>query len=517
MSDRHAPDMFLSVEREENMTIAETTSGKVSGKQEKGCEVFLGIPFAKPPIGALRFRRPIPPDPWDGVRECVSFGSVSPQPGNPTFADERVTMDEDCLTLNVFTPACDGKKRPVAIWIHGGAYLTGSACETGLFPHQICVEQDVVNVTIQYRLGALGCVDFSRLSGSGGRFDANCGTWDQVMAVEWVIANIENFGGDPKNITLMGGSAGGTSVLTLITTPYLKGKIRRAVMESTSFYMGLTEENGRLAALSVLNELGLKEDEVQKILDIPADRLAQAANDAEYKYLSYRPYTIPTGPVVDGDLVPELPFDALMRGAADGIDVLVGSTADEGSLFTNTKLGLPLLFPVREEDLNKFFADHPKAKKEKILALYPDYPANHAFQEIAKEIFYHVGILRAAECLAERGGNVYVYYITYTTPMLREISLGAAHCINTSMLAGNVEEMLPDPSAKEQNTAFAKQLQAQWGNFFRTGNPSVAGYPDWPPYGEEKNTYFIDVTSCVKQHPFTEIVEAYGDIRPYGN
>ena len=106
-----------------------------------------------------------------------------------------------------------------------------------------------------------------------------------------------------------------------------------------------------------------------------------------------------------------------------------------------------------------------REKKEKILALYPDYPANHAFQEIAKEIFYHVGILRAAECLAERGGNVYVYYITYTTPMLREIGLGAAHCINTSMLAGNVEEMLPDPSAKEQNIAFAKQLQAQWGNF----------------------------------------------------
>ena len=270
-------------------------------------------------------------------------------------------MSEDCLTLNVFTPACDGKKRPVAVWIHGGAYLTGSACDPGFFPHQICAEQDVVNVTIQYRLGALGCVDFSGLSGAKGRFDANCGTWDQVAAVNWVMENIEAFGGNPKEITLMGGSAGGTSVLTLITTPYLKGKIRQAVMESPAPWLPLTREGGRLGALKVLEELGLGEDEVQKILDIPADRLAEATNAAEYKYYAYRPYTIPTGPVVDGDLIPELPFDAVMHGAADEVDVLIGSTADEATLFANPKL--PNLFPIREQELEHFFKDHPEAKK----------------------------------------------------------------------------------------------------------------------------------------------------------
>lgn len=293
--------------------VVETEYGKIRGKRERDCEVFLGIPYAKPPIGPLRFRRPVPPDPWSDVLECTRFGFICPQPGKPTPADRSVSMSEDCLTLNVFTPACDGKKRPVAVWIHGGAYLTGSACDPGFFPHQICAEQDVVNVTIQYRLGALGCVDFSGLSGAKGRFDANCGTWDQVAAVNWVMENIEAFGGNPKEITLMGGSAGGTSVLTLITTPYLKGKIRQAVMESPAPWLPLTREGGRLGALKVLEELGLGEDEVQKILDIPADRLAEATNAAEYKYYAYRPYTIPTGPVVDGDLIPELPFDAVMH------------------------------------------------------------------------------------------------------------------------------------------------------------------------------------------------------------
>ena len=280
----------------------------------------------------------------------------------------------------------------MAVWIHGGAYLTGSACDPGFFPHQICAEQDVVNVTIQYRLGALGCVDFSGLSGAKGRFDANCGTWDQVAAVNWVMENIEAFGGNPKEITLMGGSAGGTSVLTLITTPYLKGKIRQAVMESPAPWLPL-DKGGWTSwrAEGSGGGSGLGEDEVQKILDIPADRLAEATNAAEYKYYAYRPYTIPTGPVVDGDLIPELPFDAVMHGAADEVDVLIGSTADEATLFANPKL--PNLFPIREQELEHFFKDHPEAKKEQILALYPDYPDIKAFQEIGKEMFFHAGIL----------------------------------------------------------------------------------------------------------------------------
>lgn len=493
--------------------VVETEYGKIRGKRERDCEVFLGIPYAKPPIGPLRFRRPVPPDPWSDVLECTRFGFICPQPGKPTPADRSVSMSEDCLTLNVFTPACDGKKRPVAVWIHGGAYLTGSACDPGFFPHQICAEQDVVNVTIQYRLGALGCVDFSGLSGAKGRFDANCGTWDQVAAVNWVMENIEAFGGNPKEITLMGGAAGGTSVLTLITTPYLKGKIRQAVMESPAPWLPLTREGGRLGALKVLEELGLGEDEVQKILDIPADRLAEATNAAEYKYYAYRPYTIPTGPVVDGDLIPELPFDAVMHGAADEVDVLIGSTADEATLFANPKL--PNLFPIREQELEHFFKDHPEAKKEQILALYPDYPDIKAFQEIGKEMFFHAGILRLAEYLAQHT-NVYVYCVTYSTPVLRLLGMGAVHCINTSMLSGEFRSFL-GWFAGRKNKAFSRQLQAQWGSFFRTGNPSVEGYPAWPAYGKEKNTYFIDVKSQVRQHPFAEVEEAYGTIRPYGN
>lgn len=495
--------------------VVDTLYGKVRGKKHKGCIHFLGIPFAKPPVGELRFRKPEKPDMWDGIKECTMFGHFCPQPGETDRVDKAITASEDCLSLNIFTPACDNKKRPVVIWIHGGAYLTGCACTEGFLGYQICEKADVVNVSIQYRLGAFGCVDFSLLSGANGRFDSNCGTWDQVAAINWVIENIEAFGGDSECITIMGGSAGATSVLTLITTPYLKGKIKRAVLESPAPFLPLTKEGGRLAALKVIEELGIKEEEVCKLVDMPAEALVEATNTAENKYYDYRAYTIPTAPVVDGDLIPELPFDAVMHGAVEDIDILIGSTADEGTMFaTNSKL-FQKIFPSEKVELEKFFRENPSVDKEKILALYPEYPRIEAFQEIAKEIFFHIGIMQLAESL-EKKNKVYVYYTTYSTPVLRFLGLKSIHCVNTAMLSGEFKSFL-GWFAKKKNERFTSQLQAQWGNFFNTGDVNVPGYPEWPEYGVEKNTYFLDLNSYVEKNPFENIQQAYGGIRPYGN
>ena len=215
-------------------------------------------------------------------------------------------------------------------------------------------------------------------------------------------------------------------------------------------------------------------------------------------------------------LVPELPFGALMKGAADGIDVLVGSTADEGSLFTNTKLGLPKLFPVREEDLNKFFSDHPKAKKEKILALYPDYPENHTFQEIARRFSTMWGFAGGGMSGRAWGKCLRLLYYLHNADATGNRS-GRGPLYQHFHACGKCGGDASGSVREGAEYSVRETASGAVGEFFRTGNPSVAGYPDWPAYGKEKNTYFIDVTSCVKQHPFTEIEETYGDIRPYGN
>lgn len=167
-----------------------TRYGSLCGEQKQGYAQFLGVPFAKPPVGELRFRRPQPLEKWDGVRQAKNYANYCFQPIKAETIAKDIHGSEDCLYLNIFTPACDGKKRPVLIWIHGGAYLTGAGSSAAKQGGNMCIHSDIVVVSVQYRLGAFGCVDFGSLSGANGRFDSNCGTWDQVAAVNWVIENI---------------------------------------------------------------------------------------------------------------------------------------------------------------------------------------------------------------------------------------------------------------------------------------------------------------------------------------
>lgn len=492
---------------------ANTQQGTIEGEQKRGFVQFLGIPYAKPPIGELRFRKPQKLDPWTGTKRTTAFGAYCCQPGKVDKIDKDIQPSENCLTLNVFTPACDGKKRPVVIWIHGGAYLTGNACTQVKLGGNLCIDSDIVVVTIQYRLGAFGCMDFSTLSGARGRFDTNCGTWDQVAAVNWVIENIASFGGDSENIGLMGDSAGGCSVLTLITTPYLKGKIKRAVLESPAPHLMHTRENARLAALDVISYLGIKEEEAYQIADMPAEQLVDATIASVNNYVNHHPFLIATAPVVDGDLIPELPYDAVMHGAANGISVLLGTTRDEGSIFALK--GKADLFPTKPGQLDIFFQKNSNINKSKILALYPDYPDLQSFREIGKEVFFHLPTLELADHLAVHA-SVYLYHFEYAAPVLRLLKIGAAHCANSVLTSGEFKSPLNWFSGKKGKSVMAK-VHSHWGNFLSTGNPNDTGYNEWPVYGNNQDTYFINVESHSEQRPFEREREAYGSVRIYGN
>lgn len=494
-------------------TIVETKYGTLKGKMQKGAVCFLGVPYAKPPVGELRFRKPVPCEPWEGVRDATRFGNFCPQPRRPVVMDKKQEASEDCLYLNVYTPACDGKRRPVVFIIHGGAYLTGTSSEVEFIYDRAAARDDIVYVTINYRLGPLGAVDFSTLSGAGDRFDPNCGTWDQLMALDWVIDNIEAFGGDPKEITVTGPSAGGTSVMTLLASPYTKGKIRRAVMESPAPYLPLTRENAYVAAKDIIDRLGVKEKDAIKLTKISAEKLVKATNASENNYMNVKPYTIPTGPVIDGDLVPELPFDALRKGAADGVDILIGTTKDEGSLFA-TKIPSMNIFPTTEEQLGKFYRENPGADEIKQRALFPDHPSFRSYQHLAKEIFFHSGVLSLAKAMSERGNRVYVYHFEYENWFMKLITLRSMHTLNTLSLCENrFVDALVFGGRKGRRTN--RTLRTHWVSFFRTGNVNSGKKQDWKPYGEEKNTFCIDGKGILKQAPFSDVEEAFCETRPY--
>ncbi len=492
----------------------QTKLGALCGEQKEGFSQFLGVPFAKPPVGELRFRKPVPMDPWEGVKQVKEFTPYCIQPGEPERIDEKIKGSEDCLTLNIFTPACDKKKRPVVIWIHGGAYLTGNHTSASKIGDKMCINSDIVVVTIQYRLGAFGCVNFASLSGAKGKFDTNCGTWDQLAAINWVIENIESFGGDSECITLLGESAGACSVLTLITSPYLKGKIKRAIMDSPAPHLINTVENGHIAALDVIKKLGLSEDEAYKVADIDGETLTKAVEESEYNFVNHHPYLIPTAPVVDGDLIPELPYDAIMHGAADGIELLTGTTMDEGTIFAqgNDKD----IFPGTEAQMEKFFADHPEIDRAAILALYPDYPSKKALQEIGKEIFFHLPTVEIAYHLAEHG-NAYLFHFDYMFPMLKLLGYGAVHCTNSALTSGNPFKGFLSWFSGKKGTLIQERVHHYWCNFIATGNPNGNGEPVWSACSKERNVNFINVECHTEQAPFEKERQTYGEVRPYKN
>src|SRR5437763_2189142 len=256
--------------------IVETAAGKVQGVEEDGLAVFKGIPFAAPPVGALRWRPPQPVEPWTGVRPADEYGAWAPQPppaGAGGVGGEDAVKDEDCLTLNVWTPAAsDGGQRPVMVWIHGGGFTTGSGAGALYRGGHLAARGDVVVVSINYRLGALGFAAHPALRDPDTGICANWGMLDQVAALQWVQQNIARFGGDPANVTIFGESAGGMSVSTLLGMPMAKGLFAKAIAQSGG-PVGVLFEAGTTVAEDLAEALGRSAAEVAELRDVPVEAL----------------------------------------------------------------------------------------------------------------------------------------------------------------------------------------------------------------------------------------------------
>ncbi|MDJ0852499.1 MAG: carboxylesterase/lipase family protein [Myxococcota bacterium] len=501
------------------MAKARTRAGLVEGISIPEVEVFRGIPFARPPVGKLRFRPPQPVEPWSGRREAKQFGPSAPQWGQlPAFARRLIAagpggLSQDCLYLNVWTPACDRARRPVMVWIHGGAFTMGSGSTPLYAGTHFAKRGDVVVVTLNYRLGAFGFLNLRSLSGRSDA-PANLGLLDQIAALEWVRDNIEAFGGDPGNVTIFGESAGGMSVGTLLGVPRAEGLFHRAICQSGAAHNVTPPEYAAIVAERFIRELGTRADDMDALQGAPVGAIMRAQSAAS---LFFGVNTMPWQPSVDGDLLPRAAIESIRLGLNPEVPVLVGTNRDEWKLFTFGNLAMRRL---SEEGLARQVESAlsgtgvaARPVVQRALEVYGPEGSRRGRQSpserwssfMSDRIFHHP----AAQLASERsrlGAPTWAYLFTYVPPLLRG-QLGACHGLEIPFVFGTLRQRVLGltlgalPSAR----TVSERMQDAWLAFARRGDPSHADLPDWPRYSlPERATMVLDSRCAAESSRFED-------------
>ncbi|MDX9997744.1 MAG: carboxylesterase/lipase family protein [Phenylobacterium sp.] len=479
-----------------------TTGGRVEGVLREGHLVFWGIPYAAPPVGDRRFRPPQPASPWSTLRLAREIGYAAPQTPHPIqgFAASG-PQDEDCLNLNVFTPAADGAGRPVLLWIHGGGFTHGAGYEAIYDGGAFASRHDVVVVSINYRLGALG---FLSLPEAG--FGPNLGLLDQIAALKWVQANIESFGGDPANVTIFGESAGSASVAALLAMPAARGLFNRAILQSGVGRAAPPEIAARTAA-AFLEALGLPPDRAAELQQVPVAEILRAQVAVQKQGLLF-------GPVRDPGTLPDEPLRVIRQGAASETAVLIGSNRDEVKLFAAAAPRQPLdeaglLAAVR--------AALPEASEEQAKALVETYRASRRakglptesldiLDAVQSDVRFRIPSIWLASAQRAVQPNTYLYLFTHASPARRGL-LGACHALEMPFVFGTHRAPGQDRfcGAGPEVERLSAEMNAAWAAFARTGDPSTPTLA-WPAFDPERRTTMVFDTqaSRVESDPFGE-------------
>ena len=474
--------------------IVKTTKGPVEGFAREGIHHWFGIPFAKPPVGALRFKRAQEAEPWEGVKPCKVMGASPiqfdmPIPGTPPSTTPK---SEDCLYLNVWAPK-EGTRHPVFVWIYGGANHAGEAALPE-YDLSAFAREGVVGVSFNYRVGPLGFYNFKPLDDS---FDSNCAVSDMLRAMKWVHENIAAFGGDPENVTICGESAGGTAVYSLLAAPSARGYFQKAIPMSGLAGNVTTQLTHDLNNALFLKTLGLTAGEVHKLKDMPCEEMLKGGQAVMGLSNGVNQGIFVTGPVID-DLLPAYPWEMLARGNAKEVKCLIGTCRDEGNLF----FGIGMVPKCWDEVKTCLERNHIPELFETFRAVYGGMAEPAAMQAWATARLFWVDAMRCT--LAQSQHNtVYSYRFDFVPAMCAPMGLGATHSMDISPALdtyATCENGFYMGTPMERVRDIHAKLHGAFLRFVKTGDPNGAVPLDWAPFtAEHRSTMVFDDTCSVIQ------------------
>jgi len=514
--------------------IVQTLSGKVRGYERNGLIEYLGIPYAEPPVGPLRFKRCVPVTPWEGIFDAKEYGPAPVQ-----FDKGQDVGEEDCLTVNIQRPL-EGEKLPVFVYIYGGGYHTGSACDS-IYNGKAFARDGLVFVSFQYRLNVLGFYDFTTYPGCE-HFDSNCGLSDQIAALQWIHSNIEFFGGDPERVTICGESAGGASVVNMLACPGVKGTFQQAIAQSGLPNCVMTHQLSRENMALFMEGLSWTEGELaEKLRTADPHMLARATEYVAQKHQYKNPGMFLPGPVQD-DLLPVRPIDAIRGGSAEGIRLMIGTNMHEGTMFVHPEnTGFPNSWAMIAAMLEKnHHADHipevvgfyhPSAQDYFILFKADEAPGGNKFGvargdhrqlggdpfiRFATDYAFEMPAIKVALGQKKNSPDVWMYRYELVTKSGLATGWKATHAAEIPAVFDvrdhEFSHFIYDGEPDELFDKMAAEMHGDWVRFALTGEPN----PDWPRFeGAKSPVRIYDRQTRTEELDRRHLMQIWDDMRFY--
>ena len=484
--------------------IVSTTSGKVRGYERDGRVDFLGIPYAAPPVGERRFKRSVPVTPWEGIFNAEAYGNPPVQYNNGV-----VMGDEDCLTVNVQRPLT-GEKLPVFVWIYGGGYNTGYSSDE-MYTGEAFVRDGILFFSFNYRTNILGFYDFTTYPGCED-FDSNCGLSDQILALNWIRANVEAFGGDPERITIAGESAGGASVVNMLACPGVKGCFTQAIAESGLPNCVMTHETARENIDLFLEGMHWTEKDLGLLRTMDPHMFLIGHEYVNAKHQYKNPGMFLPGPVID-DLLPERPIDAIRKGSAAGVKLIIGSNKHEGTMFVHPEnTGFPNSWTMITEMIE---TNENTAALPEIISFYHG-GEEDPFIRFSTDYAFEMPAVKVAMGAAKHNPDVWMYRYELVTKSGIATGWKASHAFELPFVFEKPDHpfthFMFDGESEELFKKMADEIHGDWVRFVKTGCPN----PAWGRFAEAKSPVRIyDRETRTEELDRSELMRVWGDLRFY--
>jgi para-nitrobenzyl esterase len=458
---------FSSLIAAQPETQLKTSQGVIEGQLTEGIYSFRGIPYARPPLADLRWRAPQPAQPHKGVLAAMEFGPRCLQASR-----QAGPMSEDCLLVNVWTPALDNAKRPVMLWIHGGAFRAGS----GNIPGEVLAREGAVVVSINYRLGPLGFFANPALGQPG----ANFGLQDMTLALQWVRDNIETFGGDPDRVTIFGVSAGGMAVNMLMVSEQAQGLFAGAIAQSGYATWALPRsahapQSGvqTMAMQPAESAEAISREIIDRVDDSATTAAAMRQLDGTKLVSALQGFQLP---IVDGSTLREEPALLFLRGQQHNVPYMTGGNSFEGSVMIGTLISI--------DDYAAMLGER-QARARQLYAADFSHSEQRGFQRMFGDNRYLLSARVLGQSMEAVSAPAWLYYVDFLSADKRGKSAGTSHGSDGYYLFGG--HTVPDPEVRE----LARQLRHYWVNFAASGNPNGEGLPQWPAYRAETDQWLV--------------------------